>query len=96
MIGNFSLEADRPHLTPQEKNFIETVIQQTALALENIRLVEETQRTAQQERVISAISEELSRAMDVENVIKTAVRELGRLPNIREVSIHIEPDSQIN
>lgn len=56
-----------------------------------MRLVEETQRTAQQDRVISAISEELSRAMDVESVIKTAVQELGRLPDVTEVSVHIDP-----
>ena len=94
MIGNLSLEAERPHLTPQEQSFIEAIIQQTALALENIRLVDETQRTAQQEQIIGSISEELSRAMDVDSVLKAAVRELGKLPNIREVSIHIEPEQQ--
>lgn len=90
-IGNLSIEADRTALTPQEHTFIETVMQQTALALENIRLVEETQRTAQQDRVVSTISEELSQAMDVESVIKAAVQALGRLPNVTEVSVHIDP-----
>ena len=90
-IGSLTIEADRTALTPQEHAFIEAVTQQTALALENIRLVEETQRTAHQDRVVSIISEELSRVMDVESVIRTAVRELGRLPNVAEVSVHIEP-----
>ncbi|HBY07917.1 MAG TPA: hypothetical protein DEH22_09100 [Chloroflexi bacterium] len=94
IIGNLSLETDRSNLTPQERGFIDAVIKQTTLALENVRLVEETQRTAQQERIVGTISEELSRVMDVENVIKIAVRELGRLPNINEVSIFIEPDQQ--
>jgi GAF domain-containing protein len=90
-IGYLSLETARPTLTPQEKSFIESVVQQTALALENIRLVEETQRVAQQASIVSDFSDELSRAMDVERVLKTAVRELGRLPNISEVSVHIDP-----
>jgi GAF domain-containing protein len=93
-IGHLSIETDRPTITPQEQAFIEAITQQTALALENVRLVEETQRNAQQDRVISTISERLSLAMDVDNVLKTAVRELGRLPNVTEVSVHIEPDKQ--
>ena len=90
-IGYLSLESSRPALTPQEMNFVEAVVQQTALALENIRLVEETQRSAQRARIISDFSEELSRAMDVEQVIKTAVRELGRLAAVSEVAVHIDP-----
>ncbi len=96
IIGNLNIETNRAALTPQEKNLIEAVTQQTALALENVRLVEETQRTAQQDRVVSAISEQLSRAMDVEGVIKTAVRELGLLPNVTEVSVHIDPAKSDN
>ncbi len=95
-IGNISIEADRSILTPQEQAFVEAVTQQTAQALENIRLVEETQRTAHQDRIVNSISEELSRAMDVESVIKTAVREIGRLPNITDVSVHIEPFADDN
>lgn len=93
-IGHLVIETDRPTITPQEQSFIEAVTQQTALALENVRLVEETQRNARQDRIISTISEELSLAMDVDSVLKTAVRELGRLPNVAEVSVHIEPDNQ--
>lgn len=91
VIGNLNIETNRAALTPQEKTLVEAVTQQTALALENVRLVEETQRNAQQDRVVNAISEELSRAMDVESVIKTAVQELGRLPAVTEVSVHIDP-----
>lgn len=91
IIGNLNIETNRAALTPHEKTLIEAVTQQTALALENVRLVEETQRNAQQDRVVNAISEELSRAMDVESVIKTAVQELGRLPAVAEVSVHIDP-----
>jgi GAF domain-containing protein len=93
-IGNISVESARGALSVKEQAFIEAVTQQTALALENVRLVEETQRNAQQDRVVSAISEELTLAMDVDSVIKTAVRELGQLPKVTEVSVHIEPDSQ--
>jgi len=90
-IGNLTIEAERTALTPQEHAFIESVTQQTTLALENIRLIEETQRTSKQDQVVNSISEELTRVMDVESVIKIAVRELGRLPNVSEVSVHIEP-----
>ena len=93
-IGNLSIEADRSALTLPEKAFIDAVAQQTALALENIRLVEETQRAARQEHVVSKISQELSQVMSVESVIKTTMRELGRLPHVTEVTIHIDPTSQ--
>jgi len=90
-IGYLSLESERPRLTPQEMNFVESIVQQTALALENIRLVEETQRSAQQARIISKFSEEISRSMDVERVLKTAVRELGHLTSVSEATVHIIP-----
>jgi len=91
VIGNLNIETNRATLTPQEESLIDAVTQQTALALENVRLVEETQRTAQQDRIVNSISEKLSRAMDVESVIKAAVQELGRLPDVSEVSVHIDP-----
>ena len=91
VIGNLNIETNRASLKPQEETLIDAVTQQTALALENVRLVEETQRTAQQDRIVNTITEKLARAMDVESVIKTAVQELGRLPDVSEVSVHIDP-----
>ena len=90
-IGRLTMEMARPTLTSQEQKIVDAVIQQTALALENIRLVEETQRTARKAHVVSTIADELSRAMDVETVIKAAVHELGRLPGVNEAAIYIEP-----
>jgi len=90
-IGNLFIEADRTSLTPQEYAFIDSVLQQTVQALENIRLVEEIQRSSQQDRIANQISSELSRAMNVDSVVKTAVREFSRLPNVTEVSIILDP-----
>jgi len=47
------------------------------LALENARLLEETQQRAEQERIIASITARVRASMDPETILQTAVRELG-------------------
>jgi PAS domain S-box-containing protein len=49
-----------------------------AQAVENARLVEQTQRTAQRERMINEINARVRRSMDLDAILRTAVNELGQ------------------
>jgi GAF domain-containing protein/HAMP domain-containing protein len=63
---------------------------QVGLALENARLLSDSrQRVADQQR-LGDISRLISESVDVESMLRTAVRELGRLPGVAEASVHIE------
>ncbi len=54
------------------------VADQVALALENARLFDQTQRRAQRERLISEIASKMRVAPDVEGILRTTVQEIRR------------------
>lgn len=94
MIGHLRLDLNRPSLSPSEISLVEAVVNETALALENTRLVEEVQRRAQEQRLISDISAKTSSYLDLEMVMKTAVQEIGRMIHATKVQIRLENVSQ--
>ena len=49
-----------------------------ALAIENARLIEQTQRTAQRERTINEINTRVRQSVDLDAILRTAVNELGQ------------------
>jgi GAF domain-containing protein len=61
----------------EDQILAEAVSQQLALALENARLLEETQRSAARERVVREITDEMRRATDMDGLMQTAVREMA-------------------
>jgi GAF domain-containing protein len=63
--------------TDGEIALIEAIADQLALAIENARLLEETQQRAEQERIIADITARVRSSMDPETILQTAVRELG-------------------
>ncbi len=54
------------------------IADQLSGALESARLYEEAQRRAAKEQVISAISSKISASINLQNILQTAVEELGR------------------
>ncbi len=93
VIGHLHLDLGRPALSPSEISLVEAVVNETALALENTRLVEEVQRRAQEQRLISDISAKTQSYLDLETVIKAAVQEIGRAINATKVQIRLGTDS---
>ena len=63
----------------------EAVSRQLALALENARLLEETQRRAARERLSREITDTIRSAGSVEDAIQRAVREMGRVLGASEM-----------
>jgi len=63
--------------TDDEIALVEAVADQMALAIENARLLEKTQRRAERERIITDITTQVRSSMDPETILRTAVRELG-------------------
>lgn len=90
-IGTMRIHLGEQPLHPEEVEFIEAIATQTAVALENARLLEETMRRASQEQKLNQMTAQFSRAVNLEDVLKSAVQELGQLPNVSEVSIHLVP-----
>ncbi len=79
VLGSIVLQQD-PEEVPwsdEEIALVEELITQIGLALENARLLEETQARAEQERIVASITAQVRSSMDPETILQTAVRELG-------------------
>jgi GAF domain-containing protein len=92
-IGSIVLQRD-PDQNPwsaEEVSLVEELSTQIALALENAHLLEETQRRAEQEQILGQMTARFTRSLDMDTLLQTAVRELGQLLQVDEVSVHIGP-----
>jgi GAF domain-containing protein len=76
-LGLHEVEGGR-RWTDDEIALIETVADQMALAIENARLLEETRRRADYERLTTDISARVRASTEVDTILRTAIRELGR------------------
>jgi hypothetical protein len=64
------------------------------LALENAHLLEETQRRAEREQMLGQMTTRFTRSLDMDTLLQTAVRELGQLLDVAEVSVHVLPPEE--
>jgi GAF domain-containing protein len=63
--------------TREEISILENVSADLGVALENARLFEDTQRKAQRDRLSAELASKIWASSDVENILQTAVKELG-------------------
>lgn len=96
VIGNISLATAQQDLSPEDKNFIQAVSDQAALALESARLLDEANKRVEQELAIQELTTQFSRSLDFEALLQSVVQELGSLPHIKQASIHITPPENAN
>ena len=65
---------------------------QVGLALENARLLDEAQQRAEREFTISEIASKISGSVNLRNVLRTTVQELGRALPETEIIIQLQSD----
>jgi GAF domain-containing protein len=81
--------------TKDEIALLEAAAERAALALENARLVESSQRRAARERVIGEISTKIGAASSLEFILQAAVEELGRkIGGATEVTLELSGEEQ--
>lgn len=90
-IGKINLEIEGSDLPTETREFLNTISSQTIVALENARLIEESHMAALQEQQLNALTQQFSRASSIEEILRTAVIELGKLPSIQQASIALIP-----
>jgi GAF domain-containing protein len=91
IIGQIDLEGTSDWSTDQ-KNLIDAVAAQAAIALENARLVNESRQIAVRERMLAEISSRIWSSSTVEAVLQTAIRELGRRLDASSATIELHPN----
>jgi GAF domain-containing protein len=80
--------------TETDRSLAIEIASQVGLALENARLLDEAQHRAAQEQSLSELTAKLSRSLDPDILLQTAIRELHLLPNISGVSVHLAPSEK--
>ena len=94
-IGVLGIEdpAARQRWSDEEVALVEEVGQQLALALENARLFEETQRRAERERLITNITARIRSSTDMLGVLETTATELGKALGTSRVLVRLAPEA---
>jgi GAF domain-containing protein/HAMP domain-containing protein len=89
-IGSISLaRKENAGWSKFDEDLIQEVAYQVGLAVDNLRLLEDAQQRARQEQTIGDIATRFSQALDIDNLLQTAARELGQMPDVSEVSVFI-------
>lgn len=80
--------------SPQELALVEAAVNQMALALENVRLLEEAQRRAARERLVSQVASRMRETLELELVLKTAANEIAGALGLAalDVRLGMEPE----
>jgi len=77
VVGVLTLRFEGDPVTFETTSLIEEIASRLALALENARLLEETQRRAERDRLVAGITGRVRSSMDLETILRTTVQELG-------------------
>jgi PAS domain S-box-containing protein len=79
-IGSLKLEDVDPdrRWSPEELALLNTVSEQLALTVENLRLFEDTQKRATREQLARQITEKMRNAPDVDSIVETGLTELAK------------------
>lgn len=93
VIGALDIKAptkDR-QWTNDEINFAEAVAERLSIALENARLIQESQNQVMKQQTIRDMTEKISSSINLKNVLQSAVEELGRVMPGSEVILKLTP-----
>jgi GAF domain-containing protein len=67
----------------------EELVNRLSLTLDNARLFEESQRSADRERVLNEIASKITAQSDIESILTTAVREVGQALRTQNVKVRL-------
>lgn len=76
-------------LSEEDVGLIEAVVDRVGLALEHMRLVEESARRVEQEHVLNEITARIVGSTDVDDILQTTVRELGRVLRAPQTTVQL-------
>ncbi len=93
-IGIVNLRLHSDTVSKETIAIVEQIADRLASALESARLTEDTRRRAQRERVIGEVTAKISQSINLQNILQTAVEELGRVIPGSDVVIQIQDNNE--
>lgn len=94
IIGTVALEDVDPdrHWSRDDMALVQAVSEQLALTIENLRLFNDAQQLAHRERIVADMTQQIWSSGELEQVMQTAVAELGEKLDAAEVVIKLGPE----
>lgn len=89
VIGEISISGDEAW-TEDDEDWVSAVARQAAFAIENARLLEESQQTALQERLVAEITGKIWSSTTIDGILQVAIAELGRTLSANEAVIKLD------
>jgi GAF domain-containing protein/HAMP domain-containing protein len=96
VIGMLNLEDSRPgrEWSDEDISLAKNVAEQVGLAIENARLIKQTQRRAEREHLVAEITNKMRASNDPQAILETAARELRSALNAQHAKVIIPPPKQ--
>ncbi len=94
LIGVLSIQFNSETIPPDTISLVEETAARLSTALENARLYTQTQKMAQRERAISEISNRITTSVNLDNILRTTVQEIGRMLPDAEVTVQIKQNEK--
>lgn len=97
VLGVISVQSDTtPGLyTRHHLELLSTIASQAAVAINNIRLFEQEQERAEQERLVRTITEKVRRGANMQEILQIAIEELSQLLNAESSTIQLGTPEQL-
>ncbi len=95
VIGSVDIRSqDNRQWDQDELDVVTAIIERAAIAMENARLLTESQKRAAKERTIGEISAKISAQSDIDQLIRTAAQELNRTIPGAEIAIQFTENQE--
>lgn len=95
IIGTVDIRSPENRQWDQDElDIVVAILERAAIAMENARLLTESQKLAAKERTIGEISARISAQSEIEELLKTAAQELGRTLPGMEIAIQLTKEQE--
>ncbi len=86
-VGLLNIKSDRERKwSEDEMDVVSAIVERAALAIENARLLAESRKAAEKERIVGEIAAKISSFTNRDNILQAAVTEIGRnLPGVEVI-----------
>jgi GAF domain-containing protein/HAMP domain-containing protein len=93
LLGVLDVQSDQDHYFGEDMVGVITLLgAQLAAALSNARLYEAAERTSRHERALGSIERNIQNAADIDEILQTTVRELGKALRVPHTAIELKVD----
>ncbi len=94
VLGVLNVRFEEGAVPEERMMLLEQLAARLGVALENARLLEESRRSAARERLLSRVAERMRASLEVEAVLRSAVREIRAALDLANVTVRLAPRSE--